>query len=258
MDHFIKKADEALKRHGVKGAPASVSSRKEDNSMKVDIVKMQKVLDRLHPTKEGLSSPMAIDGWIVATDGHGMLAVSSSEIGSMAQDKVTSFVRKLIATELSEVRVPMSELRAIATIPDDREPCDKCKSSGTITCLACESSGEVDCECDCWHPHSRPCDKCDGRGGLRCGCGHSPVLRTVDTVFIDGVPFYPALIGEFLYAVTADDFRFTKSNPETGWVIGDDGWRLAVMPLRMATGEEHWPRLELAGRLPAKDVHHGE
>lgn len=57
----------------------------------------------------------------------------------------------------------------IATVEACVEATKRCDHQ-SFDCKECSGTGEVDCECDCGHEHSRNCGDCDGSGRLASAC----------------------------------------------------------------------------------------
>ncbi|KAA6459601.1 hypothetical protein DYQ86_15900 [Acidobacteria bacterium AB60] len=199
--------------------------------MKVDIQKMQIALNRLGGYDTG--KPFKAGGWLIATCGRALLAVEADqgEPYSGPKETLVTGALNLIRRNLGSAYLPLSDLRAIAKMPPDIPPCAQCKSVGRIYCAKCSGCGTVDCECDCGHEHERRCDECFGRGSRACRCGWPLHERTKSFLVVNGVAFDASLMGEYLFAVSAERFRFSTPLSNAAWVIGDEGWRLAIMPV---------------------------
>ncbi len=67
----------------------------------------------------------------------------------------------------SEKQIEAAEF--ISKVESCVEAVKKCEHK-TFDCKECGGTGEVDCECDCGHEHSRSCDECDGSGRSSSAC----------------------------------------------------------------------------------------
>lgn len=201
--------------------------------MNVDIGRMQMILDRNKPS-EKMRNPFRHNGWLIATDGHAMLAVKSNEglPATPAQQKIASGALSLIAAKSTGDVLPMSLLRSITKSPGPPQICDKCKCTGSIKCEKCEGGGSVECTCRCPNLHDKDCPDCSGSGSFDCGCGWTRRVRCRSFLIVEGVVFDADLFSDFLWLIDASEFRFTLPEKEKAWVIGGDDWRLAIMPVK--------------------------
>ncbi len=218
--------------------------------MNVDIEKMQAVMSRVqsdHP-------PFQIDGWLIITCGHALLAVRSDkgEPYSKQPEKLPKSAVNLIESNpLDSIYLSMEGVTSLCPV-STLSPCPKCGSFGRIKCKECEGTGQVECTCKCGDEHERDCDACYGTGGPVCSCGWKEIPWTPKNfVTIEQTAFNRDLISEYLYPLELPSkFRFNHPGRDGMLVIGDDDWRLAVMPYRASETEKlTYPRIELdAGR----------
>jgi hypothetical protein len=213
----------------------------------VDIAKLEIILTRADGYCTG--GPFLINGWLIGTCGHGLLAVRSTDGKPYAGESKTlpDGAFNLINVELPAERLPMAKLRSLADIPADRPPCAICKSTGKVFCKSCKGSGEIDCECDeCGNEHTKKCEECVGRGGSPCRCGWQVRKRYKRFIAVGDAAFCASMIGQYLFPLQAETFRSTQPKAEEAWIIGDDDWRIAFMPYRASAADKAaMPRLHL-------------
>lgn len=219
------------------------------SDLSVNVDRMQVILDRRsssHSGDEALRVPFQLDGWLVAACGHALLAFRSDAGApySGTNPKLVPIVREVLEVELGGAMLPIARLRELAVIPNDLPPCGHCRSTGKISCNKCSGNGYADCECECGDVHDKKCSCCNGAGGFTCGCGWASAKFLATLVLVDGQLFDAALIGEYLAAVRAEEFRFTRPKDGKAWIIGGADWRLAIMGARGDARER-----EAAGNL---------
>jgi hypothetical protein len=227
--------------------------------MNVDISKMAAVLGRAPHCGDDLRVPFFQGGWLIATNGHAMVAVRADSgepyKGPKKSIQEGSAVR-IIDVPLGEDSLPIASLRAVSVSPPlNLAHCEKCKSVGRIACGKCDGDGETECSCmNCGDDHTARCEACGGTGGPKCDCGWPVCVRAgYPPQIVVGEGTYSAeLIGEFLLPVTAETFRFVAPTKTGAWVIGGDDWRVAFMPMRSdEKGREKAQEFELPAKVVA-------
>lgn len=196
--------------------------------------KLQAILDRNKPV-ERMKKPFQVKGWLIATDGHALIAVKSQEgePANASQQKIAKGALEFIAAKSTGDVLPMSLLRELAKSPGPPRTCGMCENTGSVQCGRCKGGGDVQCTCGCSNMHDMDCPDCNGSGSFSCGCGWSRRVRCRSFLLVEGVAYDAELLGDFLWPIEATEFRFTIPEQGKAWVIGGDDWRIAIIPMKL-------------------------
>jgi hypothetical protein len=189
---------------------------------------------------------VSVDGvdWLVATNGHVLLARKSSELGEPVPERLAQVQHYLVASIESPRPVTLTDLKAFAGAVQDLSP---------VTCQDCRGEGyqswvdTIRCE-HCGAETRNPCDQCDGDKVV------APALER-RYGWIVGLPLNRALLA-FGLSLLPDHQTVTmgtiaasgtkNSEHLATFAVAAGDWRLVVMSVRedAARGSEY-PRFEL-------------
>lgn len=189
-----------------------------------------------------LREPVRCGEWIVVTEGHVLLAIRGAGDVAPFPARTEESLKKMLEKPLGDERRPLVELKEFVGPLELPKRCAICDSTGRIACAKCESSGEIDCEClDCGNEHTRECPFCHGEGGKKCpnACTNQIVRYGI----IGEAVFDLNILAPFLGLVDAETYRAARFTGAE-FIIGDDDWRIAVMPSRVERKDD-MPRFEL-------------
>lgn len=189
------------------------------------------------------NKPRRFGEWIVTTDGHGMLAIRSTEECEI-DDLMAKSGIPMIEAALGSIELPLAPLKEALGVDPDEPWCAKCSNTGLFDCNNCEGYGAKDCECDeCGDSHTYKCKECSGRGKLRCECGHKTAEESFEAFVIDDVPFDKTILRYYMGVVQAETYRFAGHHPLR---LGGDDWRMIIMPMNMYDQTKPVTRFEMA------------
>lgn len=166
--------------------------------------------------RDYLCQPFRLSGWIVATDGNGLVAVpDDGRTVPDAHTKAAGIVGYLTADYPPIATFPIDELRAWCG--EVTAPCPYCHCA------------------KCGHKHTDGCADCDGSGVAAAvhvidhlgTIGNTEFNRRLMARMLQGAPDGPVTIA-----------RTDALNPEKPVVLVGAGWRGVIMPLRPGTVEQ--------------------
>jgi hypothetical protein len=182
---------------------------------------------------------------IAATNGHKLLVLPGAfdvDAPPSAPSNVAALVRDALSRPTRRVRLDV--LREFCEVKPLGWPCASCDGAGTVTCGACDGTGEAEHECSCGDLHDAPCEVCDEDGKVRCVVcrGGNPCAFAIQPVDLGGVHFNRALLGDVVRALPGDgavtwhDGLYTiEAHAGKAAALAGDGWVALVMPITRRT-----------------------
>lgn len=213
-------------------------SERATDVMPVDLERLRILPSRMRAWDKSLHKLFQVGEWGVATCGRGLAAVRRGGIAGPyagSAPGVVPEIQRLTQVVLGDTCLPVSWLRGYVTPVPSCPPCDVCGCSGEIECSPCDGEGFIDCD-----DAEDVCLGCGGTGFVKCVCGWPPYRPCDSFLEIEGALFDSALLGEWMSVITAETFRFLAPKDSSGPIhIGDDDWRVIVMPIRRKLCSQH-------------------